>query len=649
MPTITANRTTPVTLAAGYVLHGDGPGTAVIASGPNAGFWSLQAGDDWEIGPFAAAVTVEITATQAAITYNVVDGAAGQLTRAEAASVQALVSGARNLVTVGTAWDAATAAANTAAIQSALDAAALFPGGGTVRVSSNGQPFPISSTLLIDSNTTLDMMGSEPKAYGTVTNLLTTRAYQQAGATVTVTWTSGLTASVAWTGHGQTVDDFVWLNRADQPQFCGVFSVASVTDANTIVINLRRQPTTGATGTIIARPAHKHVEVRGGVWNYNATGAVPTNIGVGSAANAIILAGVQDLKVRDIRGKDTLKYLVAVGAVSQYEIDGAGGDVLASDCAKVYGPAFSGRVTNLFGSCNDDMFSAQTREPSAFATQDFCHGDILGLEVARIGGKTTTSAAVLYSSPFGLIDDVHISNVTAVTGSGLIRLETIYTTGTSEIGTVRLSDIGTVGQSSAVILNSSTATQLIRNLVIDNPKMRSTAATGRLLAISGTQVQANVLVRGGYVENVDALVNNSSTLPVSVVCEGLTVGSCYQGFRHGATTGTLFVTVEKCRFNNNFGLAFLNNNAGTPAITLRGRDNTFAADPTVTLTGTPTFAVFAPDIRLDVGAAGFSKTIVNQRCINTSAGGARGTLVAGQPVICNGTNWLQATALGNTF
>jgi hypothetical protein len=92
MPTITANRTTPVTLAAGYVLEGSGPGTAVIASGPNAGFWSLQAGDDWEIGPFVAAVTVEITATQAAITYNVVDGAAGQLTRAEAASVQALVS-----------------------------------------------------------------------------------------------------------------------------------------------------------------------------------------------------------------------------------------------------------------------------------------------------------------------------------------------------------------------------------------------------------------------------------------------------------------------------------------------------------------------------------------------------------------------------
>jgi hypothetical protein len=101
MPTITANRTTPVTLAAGYVLEGSGPGTAVIASGPNAGFWSLQAGDDWEIGPFVAAVTVEITATQAAITYNVVDGAAGQLTRAEAASVQALVSGDGMRVVVG--------------------------------------------------------------------------------------------------------------------------------------------------------------------------------------------------------------------------------------------------------------------------------------------------------------------------------------------------------------------------------------------------------------------------------------------------------------------------------------------------------------------------------------------------------------------
>ena len=379
------------------------------------------------------------------------------LTETEVASVQALVSGARIVVTVDPAWTATAATANAAAIQAAMDACALLATAGTVCVSSGGAPFPIGATLQIADNTTLDMMDSEPRAYGAITNLLTTKAYQQAGTTVTVTWSAGFTASVAWTAHGLTVDDFVWLNRADQSQFCGVFSVSAVTDANTVVVNLRRQPTTAATGTIIARKAHKHVRVLNGVWNYNATGTNP-NSGTGSGANAIVLAGVQDLKVRDIRGKDTLKYLIALGAVSQYEIDGAGGDVLASDCAKVYGPAFSGVVTNLFGSCADDMFSAQTREPTAFVAQDFCHGDILGLQVSRIGGKTTTSAAVLYSSPFGSIDDVSIANITAVTGSGLVRLETIYTTGTSEIGTVRVGEAGTAGTGVALcILNSSSA------------------------------------------------------------------------------------------------------------------------------------------------------------------------------------------------
>lgn len=598
-----------------------------------------------------SATQMRLRCSSGSVVYSCVDGTdeTKALTAANAVAATALVSASRIVVIVGTAWSASTATANAAAIQAAMDACSVLPTGGTVCVSSGGAPFPIGATLQIASKTTLDMMDSEPVAYGAITNLLTTKAYQSAGTAVTVTWTSGLTASVAWPGHGQTVNDFVWLNRADQPQFCGVFSIASVTDANNFVVNLRRLPTTAATGSIVARAAHKQVQVCNGVWNYNATATAPTNIGAGSGANAIVLAGVQDLKVRDIKGRDTLKYLVTLGAVSQYEIDGAGGDVLASDCAKVYGPAFSGRVTNLFGVCSDDMFSAQTREPTAFILQDFCHGDILGLEVSRIGGYTSTSACVLYSSPFGVIDDVSISNVTSVATSGLIRLETIYTTGTSEIGTVRISDIGTVGQATAVILNSSTATNIIRNLIIDNPKMRSGTAVGRLIAVSGAQVQANVLVRGGYLDGVEGIVNSSSTLSVSVVCHGLNVGACFQAFRQAATTGTLSIAVEKCRFNNNFGTAFLNNNAGTPTITLRGRDNVFAADPTVTLTGTPTFNVFAPDIRLDVGATGFNKTTINQQCVNTSAGGARGTLVAGQPVICNGANWLQATALGNLF
>ena len=59
------------------------------------------------------------------------------------------------------------------------------------------------------------------------------------------------------------------------------------------------------------------------------------------------------------------------------------------------------------------------------------------------------------------------------------------------------------------------------------------------------------------------------------------------------------------------------------------------------------FSVFSDDFPMDIGATGVSKTIVNQSCVNTGSG--RGTLVQGQPVICNGTNWLQKTNLSNSF
>jgi hypothetical protein len=57
--------------------------------------------------------------------------------------------------------------------------------------------------------------------------------------------------------------------------------------------------------------------------------------------------------------------------------------------------------------------------------------------------------------------------------------------------------------------------------------------------------------------------------------------------------------------------------------------------------GNPQFEVYDPHLQIDVGATGFVKTVSGQIVFNTSAGGARGTLVANRLVTCSGTNWVQ--------
>jgi hypothetical protein len=129
------------------------------------------------------------------------------------------VSGVGNLSTDNT---LSAATANRQALQAALDTAETT--GARLDINQTGTYY-IDQTLTIGSNVQVRFApGFEIKAFGAgVGNLMTTKAYAQAGTAVTVAWSSGLTATVTWTGHGLTTSDFVWLNRADQAQFCGSF------------------------------------------------------------------------------------------------------------------------------------------------------------------------------------------------------------------------------------------------------------------------------------------------------------------------------------------------------------------------------------------------------------------------------------------
>jgi hypothetical protein len=551
-------------------------------------------------------------------------------------------------VTGAAALDAINAIANTVKIQTALDAQAAKPGGGIVTVYTNGQPFYISSTLQIGDNTTLDLGRSEMKAFGVVGNLLVNKAYAtiNTAASTTVTWSSGLTASVAWANHGLTTSDFAWLSRANEGMFNGVFSIASITDANNFVVNLRRIPAGSPTGTTLGQKANVRVRVINGIWNYNNSGGNAPSTAL--LKHAVILAGIYDLQISNIYAKDTFKYVLNIGAVTSYSVDGVKGGTLNSDLMKLYGPAYSGNVSNLSaGQSGDDLLSIQTKPGVAFVADDYTQGDILGLKVDGISGQTTTSAFVVYPNAFGVVDGVTVNNCNAVCAAGMIRIDSEYATG-AEVGTLTINDMVAPGTYQGIVIGTGSNAVTIKSLVVNNPRIRSASSASRLFAISGTAVTADLTVVGGYITGAENLINLGLNAVVSAKFIGTHIGSIFVAFRLNSS-GTLNLDLQDVTFDSTPSSAFISNNAGTPVINLRARNVNTPADPVITLTGTPTFNIFSPDMRIDVGATGFNKTTVNQSCVNTNAGGARGTLVTGQPVICNGTNWLQSTALGNLF
>lgn len=534
-----------------------------------------------------------------------------------------------------------SAAANTAAIQSALDV------GGSVRlVQAAGQAAYISSRLLIGDETTLDIGDVELiAAPGLNGSMLATKAFAASATAVSLSWSSGLSATVTWTGHPMSAGEYVWLNRADQGQFSGVFCVSSVTNANTFVVALKRQPTAAPTGSVVAKKANRHVAVTAsgkGVLNYN----YPANTGSGTGTFAIILAGCHRVSATGIRGKNTMKYLVCFGAVSKYIARDIGGDLLASDTVKIYGPAHDGVVESLHSSAGgDDLCSIQTREPSAYAAYDFTQGDIIGLSVVGISGKTTTSGFVAYPSPYGLIDQVSVSNVSADCDAGLFRVETLYPSPLSEVGVMDLSESGSQGSDNYLILGSGANPLTIRRLRINSASMRSAAYTGRFLAVSGTAVTANIEINGGYIDQVDNVLNVAAGSVIKAKFNSTQIGASYNTFRIGAS-GTMNVTMDSVELSANHNTLF-SNSGGSPTVVIRSLGSSFTNGPVLSWTGTPVVSVYSPDFPLDVGGASIVKTVANQECVNSGTG--RGTLVQNRRVICNGTNWVQVDTPANVY
>jgi hypothetical protein len=489
------------------------------------------------------------------------------LTNSQAEAVASLVSGAGiSTVVVSSNFTTESAASNTALIQAALDR------GGYVRlVSDAAGAIPISSTLLMGmaDNTTLDVGDLEIKALGPgVGNLVRTRAYDDAGVVVAMSWSAGATAGVAWTAHGRSVGDWVWLNRADQGQFNGVFQ--AVTDANNLTVRLARIPTTAPTGTIRARKAHRKLAVVGGTWNYNYSGG---NSVAADGLHAILMAGVYDLRVKRIAGKDTAKFLLCIGAISRYIISDVGGEMLNSDGVKVYGPSFDGTVEDLrYGLLGDDFLSFQTQEPAAYAEYDWCQGDILNATVSGLSGSSTTGALLFYGSPSGVIDGITVTGCrsTTVNNVPVVRIESLFTSGVSEFGAITLTGMAAEDARSLLQFGNGSGEIKVHALTVISPQMRPGGGARRFLELNGTNVDANIVVQGGHFEGIDNIVNGgSNTGTVRLTLNGTRLGAAsWQPFRAGSA-GVVDVSLNDVVIDGAPGSAMFSAPAGTGVLRYR--------------------------------------------------------------------------------
>lgn len=386
---------------------------------------------------------------------------------------------------------------DTVAINALLAAVGSTPASFIAR---KGAQYVISDTIVVPSNTTLDLSAARvDQASGSSQTMICNAAWKAAWTNVTITWTAGAVASVAWTGHSLSVGDYVWLDGADQSHYRGVFPVLTVTDANNFTVALIRipavSPTTTTFGeTIRAKKADTNIRIIGGDLDYD----LDNNPDSGTSDNyyrayALIMVGVQGLTIENYASKRVRKFTIAIGAVTDVLMRNIGFPNTASDGIKVFGPAFNGRIEGAHGAPGDDFISLQPREDSSFTNAGLSWGDVIGWTICSIrAAKSVTNGriAVIYTTSLGpIIDDITFDGVhgRALDDVCGIRCNQSETNGIC--GTISFLNVTATGNQIFRTLNS-----IIQCVNLQPRGARTISASGNFITIdSGTTIrQMNV-------------------------------------------------------------------------------------------------------------------------------------------------------------
>lgn len=534
--------------------------------------WRIYTGSAWVTAPDILAATLAATSGASLIGYTFGAASGPDRTLEDFANTFKRAS----QVTSGT----GSASEDTPALQALLDL-----GGHIYLDKPAGGYYALNDTLQVGSNTHLYL---EPGTYlrqvsGTnkklITNTCAAASWTDVSAGVTWVGTDGWVVSIAWPSHGLAKGDAVWLDSSDQAVYCGLFTVDTVPDANTITCTLWDEPDANPTGTLRIKRANVNITIENLDLDYNAT---QNTSSVGDPnAHASVFAGIRNFKIRNTRGRDTKKFLLCTAALDRFEIDGVSADnTLNSDCCKVYGPAIHGRVVNVGGHPGDDMLSLQCREPSAFSTYRLSNGGNIRnvtTNVRAIAGADGVAVATsIYPSGWGgaRIDEITLEGYTGHLDGTLVSIYDYEGGGT--IGTVRIKGLNCHGKYFVRALANTGATTIECLDVELGANSQNTTGADMIIVDTGVTV-ANLIVRGSHINR--STIGNGSLIRVqdtgqvnTLVLDGVnyTVSANYFITFAGASKTIKSIDFYGCHIETTYsiisGVAF----TGNPTITVHG-------------------------------------------------------------------------------
>lgn len=594
------------------------------------------------------------------------------------------------------AGDESAATSNTSKIQSALDRH------GYVQIPAGMGVIYHNARFVIGSNTTLDLGGNTLKRTATTfPNSIVTESYTSTPVSVTVSWSSGVTATIGLAAHGKAVGDYVCIygtpvGTGAPSTFQGVFRVASVVDADNITVTLPRKPTASPSGTWFAVFPTENIAIKNGLIDFN-TGSSASDMGT----MGIIMAFCRGWKVEDVSFKSVLKYCV-------FTYNTLGGRVLRlhgetlSDGVHVFGPARNVVIDGVTGYFGDDLVAVSSRDLTGNWV-DISGGDIIGVRASNLSGSSATALAQIFSHAGYVMDDVEYSNITGYCANATINvfgdttdggsINKLVLSGVAAPGVINISSYGggtvpltiqsLIIRDSCLQAKTDTSSYVtfgayasVKKLTVENcisNDALGTSGTGVGVMLNGT-VEELAIVGGRYalggsgrlvvwagttagtkkisldnvsVEGGNSIVNKGSTVTDApqVVLNNSRFKSMYDVL---ALSSNADVVRHGCTFESITGAVVHVYNAAATAVNdwESGCQYPSTADAKRVVCAAGTYNPKSLDIRVDVGATGVAKTAGNL-CFNIGA--ARGTLTQNRHVTCNGTNYVQIDTPANVF
>lgn len=480
------------------------------------------------------------------------------------------------------------------------------------------------------------------------------------------------------------------------------FPILTVPDANTVTFKISHTATAFPTGPITAVRHNKNVRASIEL-DYNKRahgGLVPAGRNRMAAEACYIANG--DIR---IRARDVQKYVLTVSAVHGGYYEGVSPTVANSDTVKGYGPITGNAVLRGVGQSPEDTASLQALEPVDFIAYMPSQGTIRGAILRECQATLTDAGSgplVIYTDDKYLTDGVVIEDATALSYgpavSGVFPPALCIREGVNFDKTKsRLRNLtvrgGTFGSSDAAAIELRTKLQA---LTLQGVTLRTPAQNGvRLIRVPGGGQADTLLVTdtvvntgswptaGGFhaaevsgsatvgtVHFRRCVIRGSSSLRWLLTASGsavktIIVEDCdvagidvlvrleQAGSRvilRGANTFASVLTI--CNFRTSGSLVIEGSLQVTGATNgvcraeIAGTVVDIFASAAPALTSSPLFVCLTTaEVNLrsdvlsaDIGATGVKKTAGN-RVFSTTA---RGAIPANVPVVCDGTNWVNA-------